>query len=238
MTTVDINHQRTKIVRSRQVSASWSLGAAGLLLAAAVLQLAASLERWVAITNSWARTDHLVEDHRFDYLYPSDPWENLGTTAQLSGAGFLLLALAVLVMCRGAVRHPRRIDRAIAAVVAGLFALDGLHGIISGATGTPTPVKYVVDLLALVSFIGLVVLAVRWFRSSWPSALACVLLMAITLPGYIVVAFVIAPGITNYQSFDTTPWTETIVAAFVALAAVAMLDAASAATLPRRRFSN
>jgi hypothetical protein len=235
MAIIDLATRRPTAGSSRRASARFSLAAAGLLLAVAVLQLAASLERWVALTGSWTRTDHLVEDHRFDYLYPSDPWENLGSTAQLSGAGFLLLGLAILAMARGAVRHPRQADRVIAAIVAGLFALDGLHGLVSGVTGSPTPFKYVVDLLSLVSFIGLVVLAVRWLRWSWPSAIACVLLMAITLPGYIVVAFVIAPGITNYQSFDTTPWTETIVAAFIALAAVAMLVAASVATLSRRR---
>lgn len=235
MAIVDITHHRTRVVRSRQVSATWSLRAAGLLLAVAVLQLAASLERWVALSASWTRTDHLIEDHRFDYLYPSDPWESLGTTAQFSGAAFFLLALAILAMARGAVRHPRASDRVIASVVAGTFAVDGLHGVLSGVTGSPTIVQYVVDPLSLVSFIGLVVLAVRWFRSSWPAAIASVLITAITLPGYIVVTFVIAPGITNYQSFDTTPWSETIVAAFVALAALAMLIAASVATLARRR---
>jgi hypothetical protein len=226
MAIIDLAAHRPRAVISR-LPARRLFAAAGLLLGSAVLQLLASLERWVTITESWTRTDHLVEDHRFDYLYPSDPWEVLGSTALLAGAGFLLMALAVVAMSRGA----SRFDRVVTAIVAASFAVPGIHALVSVLIGFPTPAQYVVDPLTLVSFIGLIVLAARTIRISWVTSLAFLLMSAITIPGYIVVAFVITPAITNFQSFDTTPWTETIVAAFIALAGLAMLAAAGTALL-------
>ena len=225
MAIIDLAAHRPRAARS-QVPARRMFASAALLLVSAALQFIASLERWVTITESWTRTDHLVEDHRFDYLYPSDPWEPLGSTAHLAGAGFPLMGLAVLVMVVGTA-----VDRVLAIAVALSFAIPGIHALVSGLIGVPTPAQHVVAWLTLVSFIGLVVLAVRTIRTSWVTSLAFVLLSAITITGYIVVAFVITPTITNFQSFDTTPWTETIVAAFIALAGLAMLAAAGAVLL-------
>ncbi|TFD65402.1 hypothetical protein [Cryobacterium ruanii] len=75
----------TPIVLARHTSAGWSLAAAGLLLGSAAIQLVASLERWVVLSDSWTRTDISIEDNRFDYSHPASPWKNLGTTAQFFG---------------------------------------------------------------------------------------------------------------------------------------------------------
>ena len=212
---------------------AWSLIAAALLLGSALLQLVASLQRWVEFRNSWTREDRYVEDHLFDYSYPSDPWENLGSTAQFFGAGYVLLALGVMAMMRAvAMRSSVRTVAGsvsawtLASVVALAFGIDGAHALVSGILGIPTFVQYflfLTSLLGIASSVCLLVLAVLWARTAWASSLACLLLMGATIPGYLVAAFVIAPEVAGYQSYDSTPWTETIVAAWPAAAAVALL---------------
>ncbi|TFD66324.1 hypothetical protein [Cryobacterium ruanii] len=55
---------------SRVPASGWLLLTAGFFLASAVLQIVASLERWVSFAG--ARTDGNIEDHLFDYYYPAD----------------------------------------------------------------------------------------------------------------------------------------------------------------------
>lgn len=216
--------------------ARWSSIGAALLLASAALQLAASLQRWVVLRDSWSRDDYTIEDHRFDYTYPADPWEPLGTAAQVAGAGYVLLAAGVVAMARGATLRPGRSERALVAVVAGSFGIDGIHAVLSGLLGVPTPWQFAGMLqlvLSTAAAVCLVLLGVRWSRGRWPASVACVFLVGNTVPGYLFAAFTIAPIVTGYQSYDSTPWTETIVAAFTALAALALLAAAALRTAPR-----
>ncbi|SEN81223.1 hypothetical protein E3O25_14290 [Cryobacterium sp. TMT1-3] len=225
------------IVRARRVSVRWSLAAAGLFLAAAALQLVASLERWVVLTGSWTRTDISIEDHRFDYSYPADPWENLGTTAQFFGLGLLLLALGIRALARSAASRDSGFERMLTVATAASFGITGMHALVSGLMGVPSPLQFlpVQMLLSLIGFAGLIALSVRWLRVSWASSVACLLLLGVTLPGYIVATFQIAPALLGYQSHDTTPFTETIVAVSTAAAGVAMLVAAGMAERSRRR---
>ncbi|MBF4574303.1 hypothetical protein ITJ64_17465 [Herbiconiux sp. VKM Ac-1786] len=223
-------------------SARWSLVVAGLWLASAGLQVAASLERWVVAAGSWTRDQVSIKDHRFDYSWPADPWENVGAAAQLHGAGLLLLAIGLLLLPRAAAGRNPGLDGVAVIVIAALAGFDGIHVLASGLLGFPSPLQYlpVQLLLTGVSAIGLVYLAAERFTSTtWPAAIACLLLVGSTMPGLLVAAFVIAPAVVGYQSFDTTPWTETIVAAWTALAAVAMLVAAGLsarkASIGRRR---
>ena len=229
------NHMQTH--RARRVSAQWSLVAAGLFLAAAALQLVASLERWVVLSASRTRTDISIEDHRFDYSYPADPWQDLGTTAQFFGVGLLLLALGITAVARSVAHRDGGLERMLTVATAASFGITGVHALVSGLIGVPSPLQFLpVQLfLSLVGFAGLIALSVRWLLVSWASSVACLLLLAVTLPGTIVVTFQIAPAIVGYQSHDTTPFTETIVAVSTAAAGVAMLVAAGVAALSRRR---
>ncbi|MBB5640633.1 hypothetical protein [Cryobacterium roopkundense] len=237
MTAISSPEQETPSVRFRRVSAGWSLAAAGLFVGSAVLQLLASLQRWVGLSGSGTLSDVSIEDHRFDYFYPADPWENVGTAAQLFGAGLLLLALGILVMTRAAAPRDGHLERMLALLVASSFGIHGAHALVSGAIGAPTPLQYlpVQMLLSLIGFVGLVAVGARLLRVSRAASVACVLLVAVTLPGYIVATFQIAPVIAGYQSYDTTPWTETILAASTAAAGVALAIAAGRAGSSHRR---
>lgn len=206
-----------------QPRTSLALLAVGALLTASTLQVLASLQRWVTASDSWSRTDSTIEDHRFDYFVPTAPWEPIGVAAALLGFAFLLLAVAIVALTlairrSGAVSG---ISRLIAAVAALPFAILGVHGLLSGLIGTPSFLAAVASpWLSFLCVVGLLALVGLWATQSIVLALSALALMGNTIMGYLIAAFVIAPAITGYQSYDTTPWTETIVAASPAIAAL------------------
>jgi hypothetical protein len=231
---------RTPAVARPRASVRWSLAAAGLILGSAALQLIASLQRWVTFGAAWTPGEPLVEDNLFDYSYPADPWVNVGTAAQCFGAGYLLLSLGVYALLRAAPPSQMVRMRVLTLIVAGSFAIDGGHALVSGLAGSPSPVQYVMValwLLSLVAFVCLVLLGVLWLQTSWPVSVACLFLFGATVPGYLWAMFTLAPLITGYQSHDTTPWAETVVAGSTAAAAVGLPLAAAGAALRRRQIS-
>ncbi|TFD65401.1 hypothetical protein [Cryobacterium ruanii] len=150
----------------------------------------------------------------------------------------LLLTLGILAM--GHAAHNGRVERMLTVATvatADSFGLIGVHAVISGLIGAPSPLQFspVQLSLTLVGFVGLIALAARWLRDSWAASAACLLLLGLTLPGYFLTTFQIAPALVGYQSHDTTPFTETIVAASRIAAGIAMLVAAGMKQLFRRR---
>jgi hypothetical protein len=206
-----------------------TLLAAVLLLGSAVLQQLAALERWVVAAPM--RHGDSIQSHLFDYSFPADPWEDVGAAAVLFGCGYLLLALGVVA----ALGSGRRRDRIAAVVVASCFGYMGMHALLSGLLGAPTILQSALLAVApgLLAPVGLVVLAVSTARRAPAMSAACVLLLGATAPGYVFATFTVAPLLVGYQSFDTTPWTESVVAAATGLAGVALLLAAALRTIPR-----
>ncbi|WP_166878689.1 hypothetical protein [Salinibacterium sp. ZJ450] len=235
MSAIEVTDHRTRTVRFRWVSITGSLIAAALFLGSAVLQVMASLQRWVVFRGSRTDDELSVEDHVFDYSLPWPPWEPIGTAAELFGAGTLLLALGVLVMplsvsvvARTAARRGVAVGVGIvlAILVAGSFGIFGVHALISGLAGAPSPLRHF-WALGWVGLIGLIGLSVLWGRISRAApAIACVFLIGSTWPlGWIGATYVIAP-IIGGSSHDTAPWSETVFAASPAAAGVAMIVAA------------
>ena len=207
-----------------------------LLVLSAWLQLDASLQRWVTARASWTRRDRLIEDHLFDYAYPADPWEPVGDAAQRYGAGMILLAVG-LVAVAVALGGTRVTGGVLVVLVAGPFAAQGVHALASGILGRPSPLVHLLGVLALVQLAGgiavvALVVAARVRRTptdgSPADAVAVVLALGASVPGYLVATFAIAPLVNGTGSYDTTPWTETVVAASTAAAALAMLVSAVA----------
>ena len=64
------------------------------------------------------------------------------------------------------------------------------------------------------------------WRKPRSAMITCVFLLGSTALGYVLAAFLIAPIVAGEASHDTTPWTETVVAASTAAAGVAMILAA------------
>ena len=241
MSAIDVPDHRTRTARFGGTSAIWSLTAAGLFLGSAVLQLVASLQRWVVFR--YSRGEFELEDHLYDYTIPWHPWENIGTAAQFFGAGILLLALGVIAMALGVLAMPRPtttrhpavdillgvFDLVLAILVAGWFVISGAHALISGLNNTPSPLAQYLTL-GWVGVVGVIVLCVRWARRSPAATMACLFLLGSTMLGYFIATYQIAPIFAGYISHDTTPWTETIVAVWTAAAGVAMIVAAGDAS--------
>jgi len=196
--------------------------AGGLVLLSAALQALASLERWVTGVRDWTRTDHLIEDHRFDYLYPADPWEPIGAAAEVSGLGLILLGVGVGLLAHAGTAGRPRTAPWVAPLAAIPFVLLGVHAVASGLIGAPSFLAWLVEWgflpLMIVSVGGLVWLVLLALRRTPLWSLAALLLIGVTPLGYLVSAFGIAPYVAGYQSYDTTPWTETILAAWTAAA--------------------
>jgi hypothetical protein len=232
---------RAQALRFQPVSVVASVASAALFLGSAALQLVASLQRWVVFRGSLSEPLK-AEDHLYDYSYPWVPWEPIGTAAEFFGVGMLLLALGGLIMPAGMLARPASARRGIAVLtvvlefvlailVAGSFAVLGTHALISGLGGVASPLRFLWGL-GWFGFFGLIGLGVLWWQRSWAAMLACAFLLAATWPlGWFVSTYLIAPIIAG-SSYDTAPWSETVVAVFTAAAGVAMIVSAAPA---RRR---
>ncbi|WP_344059503.1 hypothetical protein [Microbacterium pumilum] len=206
---------------------------AAMLLAAAAALLVASLQRWVwaadlGTFSALVTEDHqsLIEDHLYDFVVPADPWQNVGQAAQLSGVAFLLLAAGALCLT-AACASKRWISPGswlIALAVSIPFGLIGVHGLLSGLSDAPSSLELIASspLLIVIQLPGIVALAVIAARRSAAWTAAAILLSGATLPGYLVATFMIAPVFAGGTSYDTTRWTETVVAASIALAGIAV----------------
>ncbi len=203
------------------------LTSATLLILSAVLQAAASAQRWVVAAADWERTDASIEDGRFDYLYPSDPWEPIGSAAELAGIAHLAFALAVVTLVV-AVLPPSASRVVVLLMVAVPSALLGVHALACGLMGSPQPALAWLAgpaLLAVlvVQTVGLVWLAILSAARNPAWSIAAGLMIGATPLGYVVAMAFIAPLIVGYTSYDTTPFTESVVAVWPAAAAVALL---------------
>ncbi|GAA1877718.1 hypothetical protein GCM10009715_25550 [Paeniglutamicibacter psychrophenolicus] len=230
-------------IRLPKASVFGFLAAAVLFLASAVLQHLGSIQRWVVLRGQRPGNELSVEDHLLDYSFPADPWEPIGTAAQLFGAGTLLQALGVLAMAVGVLAVPRvapnRIgivtEPVLALLVAAAFAVLGAHALISGINAAPSDLQHSSVLLPLMVWGGLggmVALAWLWAGMSKAASVACVFLLGSNMFGGAIANFTIAAMIAGYVSHDTTPWLESVVAGSTAAAALAMIFAAG--TVVRR----
>ena len=76
-------------------------GAAVLLAASGALMYAASRQRWAGAC-PWGDVDGALcttrQDHLYDFVAPTAPWEPVGGAAQLAGWSLLVLALAYVLL--------------------------------------------------------------------------------------------------------------------------------------------
>ncbi|WZH35599.1 MAG: hypothetical protein PIR02_12525 [Microbacterium enclense] len=220
---------------SPAVSPRRQVVAAALLLGSAILQYVAAAERWLVAPASWTRSDRWVEDHLFDYSYPADPWENIGAAAQWFGVGYVMLALGVLALAGTGGGSGNQLSKVSAVVAAMSSGLIGVHAFLSGVLGQPTFLQGPLALSAVVGPVALLGTALVYARSSPLTALACILLLITTVPGYLFASMGVAPAVIGTQSYDTTPHTETVVATSTAAAAFVLMTAAMVSALRRRR---
>ena len=185
------------------------------------------MQRWVFTDLGTVGPDRSLEDHLFDYVIPADPWVSVGSAATLFGLAYLLIGAALILLGVASRATGDRVKGivAVALVAAAPFVLVGLHALVSGVLGFASPLQYLVAaggalFLGAAQVIALTLFAAVVSRRSWIWAIGVLLLIGVTVFGYVGAMIVVAPVIVGYQSYDTTPWTEGVLAANTALAAV------------------
>lgn len=208
-------------------------GAISFLLATSgALMVAAAAQRW------WpaCHLDHYddpaclrLQDHRYDFVLPMHPWVPAGHAAVLAGLSLLLLGTAVaalpLLLC------PRRRPAYVwllCAVLGTSQLVAGLSTLASGLLGQPGPRFW--EPLVVFVWLGWPValtltsiLMAGHVRRPGTGWLVLVVLLAASTPlGQVF----LAPAVTGYTSYDTTPWSEAWGGVCLLLAAVAVWPAA------------
>jgi len=195
-----------------------------LLGASGALMYAASWQRW-ADACPWGgdvddRLCTIRQDHLYDFLAPTAPWEPVGDAAQLAGWSLLVLALAFLLLPWALTGLRPGVLSAVALAGAVLaLVVVGLATLRSGLTGAVVePMAY--DLVLYVWLLVPPVLLVRFAVAArgWSLAAAVFLILATPL----VAAFSYAVG-----SYDARPWWEAISGVLTAIAGLCLLGAAA-----------
>jgi hypothetical protein len=199
------------------------VGVGVLLGGSGALMYAASWQRWRGAC-PWGDVDGALctrrQDHRYDFVAPTAPWQPVGDAAQLAGWSLLVLALAfVLLPWALTGRRPGLVSAA--ALVGAVLALAavGVATVRSGLAGTVVrPLSG--DLALSVWLLAPPVLLVRFAVAvrGWPLAAAVWLVLATPL----VAAFSYAVG-----PHDAQPWWEAISALLTATAGLCLLAAAA-----------
>lgn len=189
-----------------------------LLVTSGVLTLAAAAQRWWPACRLGAFDDApcpALQDSRYNYLGPSDPWTPLGVAAELQALALLPLALVTLLLPRVlAGRRPGRLQSTAALLVSADIAAVAVVTFLSGRDGQVVTIPGPWSPGILWSF-GLPLLASvpvllsftapdppRLWAAGRYAAAGCVLLASPVAQPFV------APAVFAYTSYDSTPWGE------------------------------
>ncbi|MQW76714.1 hypothetical protein GHK92_12580 [Nocardioides sp. dk4132] len=218
----------------------WPRALVSLLLAVSgLLAVAGARERWWPACRRGdfdAPRCLARQGDRFDYMALREPWVPVGHAAELAGASYAALALALALLPWLLLRGPRRLVAAASVVLgASLLPLAWLLWA-SGRAGEVVEVPLLTPLVVGGVLLGPLVLAAVVAASLVPGALRrgpasrlqqrARLLLAVLVVlcgplGQVAVGLLIAPVLLGYVSHDTTPWTEAVNGGLLVLAALA-----------------
>lgn len=206
------------------------VGVGVLLAASGVLMCLASWQRWAGAcpwVGGGGRCDFL-QDHRYDFIAPTAPWEPVGDAAQLAGWSMLVLALAFVPLPWALTgRRPGVVSAvAWAGAVLGLAAV-GVATLRAGLAGTVVH-PILPDLTLLMWGLVTPALLVRFAIDSrgWPLAAA----VSTVLSTPLVATFSYAVG-----PYDARPWWEAISGLLTVAAGVCLLGSAVLSSPTRAR---
>jgi hypothetical protein len=209
------------LLRALRVVAGVLLGVSGALMSAASWRRWAGACPWVDLTTDFdGALCTIRQDHLYDFLPPTDPWEPVGDAAQLAGWSLLVLALA-FVLLPWAVTGRRPGAVSTAALVAAVMALGavGVATLRSGLAGSVVPTNYD-DLAVYVWLLLPLGLLVRFSVAArgWPLAATVSLVLATPL----VAAFSYEVG-----PYDAQPWWEGVSGLLTVTAGLCLVGAAA-----------
>ncbi len=198
------------------------VGTGLMLVASGALMYAASWQRWAGACG-WGQAEGDAclsrQDHRFDFVAPTVPWEPVGSAAQLAGASLLVLAIAFALLPWALIgRRPGRIATVVLAGAVLVQVAVGAATLASGLSGSV--VRPVTAALAV--YLWLLwppALLARFAVSSRGWTLATCIALALGTPLVAAVSYAVGP-------YDAQPWWEAISGGFTATAGLCLLGAA------------
>lgn len=208
-------------------------GVGMLLGASGALMYAASWQRWAGACR-WGDAESGLclsrQDHLYDFLAPSAPWEPVGNAAQLAGWSLLVLALAFALLPWALTGRRPGIFSAIALVGAVLaLCAVGVATLRSGLAGSV--VHPITGSLALYVWLFVPpVLLVRFAVAARGWSLAAAVWLVLATP--LVAAFSYAVG-----PYDAQPLWEGISGLLTVSAGLCLLGAAAFGSRPRTQGS-
>ena len=200
------------------------LVAALALMGSGALMYAASWQRWAEACLWWEVQGStpfcwVVQDHKYDFVVPSDPWTPIGTAAEQAGLSLLILAAALALMPWALTgRRPGPFSALTLVVCVVSVGVIGRTTVRSGLAGEALPVPFE-GLTVRVYFLVVAILLVRltWAARGWSRAAGILLVLAMPFPGILIY------GIGPY---DANPWYEGFSGILSALAGACLVVAA------------
>ncbi len=194
------------------------------LMGSGALMYAASWQRWADACLWWEVQGYaplcgVVQDHKYDFVVPKDPWTPIGTAAEQAGLSLLVLAAALALMPWAMTgRRPGRLLALTLVVCVVSVALVGRTTLRSGLAGEALPVPFE-GLTVRVYFLVVAILLARlsWAAHGWSRAAGILLVLAMPFPGILIY------GIGPY---DANPWYEAMSGSLTALAGACLVVAA------------
>lgn len=199
-----------------------------LLTGSGALMAAASWQRWAGVCG-WGDVDSAGclerQDHRYDVLAPSAPWEPVGIAPELAGASLLVLAVALLLLPWALTgRRPGPVSAvavagaAVGSAAMGVTALgSGLSGEVVEPVGGDVTI-WVWLLLTPVVLVHLAVLAHGWRRTA-------AVLLVLGAPPVALFSYAVGP-------YDARPWWEAVSGLLVVAAGACVVGAGPAGRRP------
>ena len=182
------------------------VGAGGLLVVSGALMGAASWQRWAGAC-SWGEVESVLcsrrQDHLYDFIAPTSPWEPVGHAAQLAGWSLLVLVLAFALLPWALTgRRPGLVSAAVLVVALVAMGSVGAATLLTGLAGSVVhPASYE---LVLYAFLFLPPgLLIRWGVDArgWP--LAATVWLVLATPFAASLSYAVG-------SYDARPWWEAI----------------------------
>jgi hypothetical protein len=200
-----------------------------LLCTSGGLMCAASWQRW-GDACPWGAVDGPSclsrQDHRYDFVFPSTPWEPVGDAAQLAGSSMLVLALAFALLpwaLRG--RRPGVVSLAGVAVAVLALGATGVATLRSGLDGSVVhPVGSGMFLFLWLAVPPVLLGSLSVAARGWSRAASILLVLATPLVAEL--SYAVGP-------YDARPWWEAISGLLTVMAGLCLLAASASSSRSR-----
>ena len=195
-----------------------------LLIGAAFLAGAGAWLRWASVCpvgRDWETAACLTrQDHRFDALPVTAPWDADPSWSLLAGAGLVVFAIALLLLPWSL--PARRWQRVTLSVAAAAVLVEGAAAALSGLLGrvVEVPAHALVGYLYVLALPVALLLMIPGPASGGPrrGLVLTALVLTTPLPQALFVSRLLVP----YGSYDTAPWSDAAVVPCLVVAALAM----------------